>query len=255
MNMCDIEKNKLNNPPIKQVVVGLIFESIFKSFDDIVDFYENSKLKDIFSKKEKTQVMSFQFGDSLKLTQDILVGLKLTNDNNAAEFIIEPNRILYVDKNKYKDYETFINKFYSILNCFFNSNVKELKIQEMGLRYINNFNIPNSDIGKVFYISPNIHLTCNKQTQHYAKIANSLLVSNILNSENDDIFATVKTQYNPTKQSDLINITFDIDTHLNQKYTLNKIEDIKQRLNELKNFKNKIFFSNFENANNIKEFN
>ena len=252
--MSVVEYCKLNNPPIKQVIVGLVFESIFKSIDDIIDFYEKSDLKGSFSKKGKTQVMTFQLGDSSKLTQDVLEGLKLINDNNLIDVIIEPNRILYVDRNKYKNYETFISKFYNILNCFFKSNIKEFKIQEMGLRYINTFNISNSDIGKTFYISPNINLLNNEQNGYYAYIGNSLIVSNILDSENQSIFANVKTQYIPSSQLDLINVTFDIDTHLTQIFTLSEINDIEKRLIELKNFKNKIFFSNFANVYDIEEF-
>ncbi len=252
--MDSVENNKLNNPPIKQVIVGLMFEKIFKSIDDIIELYENSKLKEIFSKKEKTQIMSFQLGDSSKLTQDIIVGLKLTNSNNSIEVLIEPNRILYVDNSKYIDYKTFISNFYNILNCFFNSSIKEFRIQEIGLRYINSFNLKNIDIGKVFYIRPTINLTNRIQGNYYAYIGNSLLVSNIFNSENNKMFATVKTQYNPTNQSDLINVIFDIDTHYTLEYTLSKTEDIENKLIELKKFKNEIFFSNFENAYIIKEF-
>jgi len=247
--MIYIKDKKLNNPPIKQVIVGMLFENIFKSFDEIVPFYENSDLKNIFPKKEIIQTMAIQMNNAPKLTQDILSGLKLSNDN-SKELYVEQNRLLYIDGYKYNNYSTFIDKFYEILNCFFGSFVKEFKIKELALRYINSFNLSEEELGETFYIYPEINLSKKlpDKDNFYALMRNHLLVSNIISTENPNMSAVIKNVFNPINSAGMLNVLFDIDTNLRKEYTLNSIEGLKLEFSKLKEFKNQIFFSNFENA-------
>lgn len=246
--MIYIKDKKLNNPPIKQVIVGMLFENIFKSFDKIVPFYENSDLKNIFPKKEITQTIAIQMNNAPQLTQDVSDVLKLSNDN-LEELYIESNRLLYIDRHEYINYNAFIDKFFEILNCFFVSFVKEFKIKELGLRYINFFNISQEKLGKTFYICPGINLSKKtNESDFYALMRNHLLVSNIISTENPNMSAVIKNVFNPINSAGMLDVLFDIDTNLRKEYTLNSTEDLKLELSKLKEFKNQIFFSNFKNA-------
>lgn len=245
----------LNNPPIKQVSAGLLFEPVFKSFDDIQSFYESSKLKELFSKKEITKTMAVLMDKEPKITQDVMEFLKLSNSENLKELYIDSSRILYIDGDKYDNFDTFSSKLYEILDVFFNNSIKELKLKEVGLRYINSFNLPQNKLGELFYVCPQINLTKDKNPNNpYAYMSNNLTISSIVNAKNKSITAIVKNMINLNKETPLLNIVFDIDTNMCKEYTLSKSEDLKQDFLDLKSFKNQIFFSNFENAYDIEEF-
>ena len=244
----------LNNPPIKQVSAGLMFEPAFKSFDDIQLFYKNSKLKELFPKQETNKTMAVLMDKEPRITQDVMKFLKLTNDKNLKELYIDPSRILYIDGDKYSNFDTFSSALYDIVDIFLGS-IKELKIKEVGLRYINSFSLSQDKLGKVFYVCPQINLTNDGNPNNpYAYMSNNLTISSIVDVKNKNLSAIVKNMTNLKPNTPLLNIEFDIDTNMCKEYTLVKSEDLKKDFLELKRFKNQIFFSNFENAYEIEEF-
>ena len=82
---------------------------------------------------------------------------------------------------------------------------------------------------------------------------NYLSMANIQSLQNANIFSTVKTVFKALNPM-LLDITFDIDTHDTTSYTVNSKEELNEKVLKLKDFKNLIFFSNFKNPYEMKEF-
>ena len=247
-----IKKEKLNNAPIKEVMIAFAFDNIFKSSDDIKSFYDKSELKNIFAKQEETKALSIYLNNDTEITRDVLNGIKFNSADEKKELFIELDRAFYIDKNKYTGFEDFIKGFYDILKCFFDE-YEKIHIKELALRYVNVFNLQSDKLSNEFYIYPCISLQNN--CENFATMSNHLSVFNIQNINCAEIFATIKVAFYPINTNNLLNTVFDIDTHMLKEYTFNNIEETKEYILKLKNFENEIFFSNFKNVYEIKEFN
>ena len=253
----DMENNihkKLDKPPIKEVILGIAFENLFNTPKDIEDFYEQSAIKSKFITKEDVKEVKFEISEKPKISQDIISGCILTSADKHETINIVSNTVMFSDKSQYVSYENFITKFNNIMENILLYCSKPLTIKEIGLRYINNFNLNSQKLESEFKIVPTLNLiNPNDQTSLYAAMSNSLSMVNIQSAIYPNMFATVKTVYkahNPL----LLNITFDIDTHDTTTYTISSKEELNEKIILLKEFKNMIFFSNFEDAYKMEEF-
>lgn len=245
------EYKQLGNPPIKEVIIGLLLDGLFVNKDEIQAFYDNFSLKNKYVKQESITSVSFEIGNEPKIAQNIADGIVLKTEAEDEIIQIEPNKIMFIDRNKYIGFNNFFNKFEAIIANISKMYNQEIEIADIGLRYINNFNFLIDDIDKHFIIHPT--LNTNTEKCPYALKNNYLSVASIISTVNPQMFATVKTLFqiaNPVT----LNITFDIDTHINKTYKLNDLGGVKSKVLELKCFKNQIFFSNFNDIYNIEEF-
>lgn len=248
-------KRKLNNPPIKEVIIGMAIEGLFDTPESIENFYNQSNLKDRFSNKEILKAVKFEITEKPKILQDISPGFIFTDIDKTEAVTIELNTIRYSDKSKYISYENFIQKFDKIVDSLLQYSANSISIKEIGLRYINQFKLDSNKIGNEFVMKPTIELSSGTEEQKtlYAGMNNYLSVANIRSMQNINVFATVKTVYRALNPM-LIDITFDIDTHDTTSYTISNNEELKEKVFNLKNFKNLIFFSNFKKPYEMKEF-
>ena len=245
-------KQKLNNSPIKQVIIGLVIEGLFDNPSSIDTFYEQWSLKDTFTKSEIIKSVKFEINEKPKILQDITPGYVFKNADETETIVIELNTIRYSDQSKYVSYEHFIEKFSCIIESIFSYYDKTFNIKEIGLRYINCFDIESQRLDNEFMIVPTIRLNTDDNLP-FATYSNYLSMANVQSQSNANMFATVKTVYK-VKSPLLLNITFDIDTHDTTSYTLSSKEELNEKVSDLKEFKNLIFFSNFKNAYEMKEF-
>lgn len=252
--MDDNIKQKLQNAPIKNVVIGLAIEDLFENPETIECFYEQSSLKDKFCNKESLKSVKFEISEKPKIVQDVAPGFMYTNADKTETIVIELNTIRYNDNSKYESYEKFIEKFSSVVDEIFSYNEKAYNVKEIGLRYINCFNLDPNKLEE-FFIYPTVKLSTNIEgvITPFAAMNNYLLMANIQSQKNSNIFATIKTVHKAISPR-LLDITFDIDTHDTTGYTLNSKEELYEKVSCLKEFKNMIFFSNFKNAYEMKEF-
>lgn len=247
--MENVRKN-LINPPIKEVIIGISFEELFKTPEDINDFYQKSFLKDKYPKIDEIRTISFEIGNEPKLGKNLSIGSIITSEDDSELLHIEFNKLMFVDKNKYTDFDNFINKFTSIISEVLKLKSEIIPASDIGLRYINKFKLPLNKLNE-FHIVPTF--TCYEQNEVYAQYINHLTMTNIRSAENENIFANVKTILGNANGIN-IDITFDIDVHLKMMYNINNVENFYNEILQLKNFKNKIFFSNFDDAYKVKEF-
>lgn len=248
-------KQKLKNAPIKEVVIGLAIEGLFDTPDSIEKFYEQSSLKNTFINKEELKSVKFEISEKPKILQDVSPGYVFTNVEKTETIVIELNTIRYSDKSKYLSYESFIAKFGNIVDNILAYSTAPLSLKEIGLRYINQFNLNANKIGTEFLINPTIQLSNSQEISEdlFAAMNNYLSMANIQSLQNANIFSTVKTVFKALNPM-LLDITFDIDTHDTTSYTVNSKEELNEKVLKLKDFKNLIFFSNFKNPYEMKEF-
>ena len=143
-------KKKLDKAPITEVVIGLAIEGIFNTPESIDTFYEQSTLKEHFMNKEVIKAVTFEISEKPKISKDVSSGFAFTNADKTETINIELNKIMYSDKSKYVSYEIFIEKFGGILDSIIKFAKSPVKINEIGLRYVNNFDLNPFKLGKDF---------------------------------------------------------------------------------------------------------
>lgn len=249
--MTNIKFGHLANPPIKEVIIGLLVDGLFIDKDEIEKFSKNFTQVDKFIKQETIKSVTFELSDEPKIYQNVSEGKVLKTRSENEEIHILPNKIMFVDKTKYKDFETFYSKFEPIIRDIKSIYSQEIEIKDIGLRYINDFIFSEKDAEENFKISRT--LITDIDENRYALMKDYLAVARILSAVDNNMFATIKTIFKQISPVAL-NITFDIDTHLKKPYVLDDLTDLKTKVYGLKEFKNHIFFSNFKDIHNIKEF-
>ena len=148
------------NPPITEVVCEFRFE-LENTFDlEVVDLFFD-EIKEKFPKKKKGQFYQAEFKiDTKEKKQELSSKIVREFDQFFSE---DEKTLIQLDKerlsiHKLKPYSSW-QGFYPLINLVFNSYIKNIKIksiQRIGLRYINNFEIPLStfDIEQYFNLRP-----------------------------------------------------------------------------------------------------
>jgi len=145
------------NPPITEVVCEFRFE-LESSFDQkTVDLFFN-EIKEKFPKKKKGQTHQIKFeihpkGQSFNKTLEEFD--KFFSDDEKTLIQLDKGKLSI---HKLKPYNSW-QEFYPLINLVLDSYIKNIKIksiQRIGLRYINNFEIPLSifDIEQYFNLRP-----------------------------------------------------------------------------------------------------
>lgn len=145
------------NPPITEVICEFRFE-LENAFDPkTVDLFFD-EIKDKFPKKKKGQIHQMKFevnpkGQSFNKTFEEFD--QFFSDDEKTLIQLDKERLSI---HKLKPYGSW-GEFYPLINLVFNSYIKNIKIksiQRIGLRYINNFEIPllSFDIEQYFNLRP-----------------------------------------------------------------------------------------------------
>lgn len=148
------------NPSITEVVCEFRFE-LENTFDQkAVDLFFD-EIKEKFPKKKKGQFYQAEFKIDAKEKKQELSS-KIVREFNQF-FSDDEKTLIQLDKgrlsiHKLKPYNSW-QEFYPLINLVFDSYIKNIKIksvQRIGLRYINNFEIPLSifDIEQYFNLRP-----------------------------------------------------------------------------------------------------
>lgn len=144
------------NPPIAEVICEFRFE-LENAFDPkAVDLFFD-EIKDKFPKKKKGQMHEMKFeinpkGQSFNKTFEEFD--QFFSDDEKTLIRLDRGRLSI---HKLKPYSSW-GEFYPLIDLVFNSYIKNIKIksiQRIGLRYINNFEIPLSSFDTEQYF--NLH--------------------------------------------------------------------------------------------------
>src|SRR3989344_1098889 len=148
------------NSPITEVVCEFRFE-LENAFDQkAVDLFFN-EIKEKFPKKKKGQVHQMKYEISPKKEESF----SKTFQEFDQFFADDEKTMIQLDKgrlsiHKLKPYSSW-QEFYPLIRLVFNTYIKNIKIksiQRIGLRYINNFEIPLStmEIEQYFNLRPSL---------------------------------------------------------------------------------------------------
>lgn len=247
------EKKCLKNAPIKEVIIGISSDELFKSFEDIEEFFKNSSLNEKFKPIQELKRFALEMnGKDAKFNKTISIGKGYENKNKSERINIELDRIMFIDRSKYTNFKTLSNKFYLILEEIFKFKKCTIKTNDIGLKYTNVFDFTNDKLKEKFYIKPIMSYT-NSENKIYGKQLNSAFMSQIQSTEYNNAYAIIQTVISKIS-GDKYKIIFDIDTHTHN-IEIQDVNSFKKEILKLKEFKNEIFFSNFDNAYTIEEFN
>ena len=154
----------------------------------------------------------------------------------------------FVCLSRLKPYETwdkFIDKFIGLWEIF----IDDVKITEFGaqLRFINEFDLPSDNFYEKLSIGGNIVRT-PPTSVHRAFNQFNLLKNG--QAEGEQLLADV-ISYVEAKDSEQVNIIFDIQTSLANSSEYTDIKNLRAKLELLRDFKNELFFVNIPEAERI----
>ena len=172
----------------------------------------------------------------------------MSNENKNEIWSLDLKRILFSDKTKYTSFDNFLNKFSNKAHKIYNE-LNETTTNLIVLRYSNEFSFKISELSENFAILPFFEQKYNNIL--YASNESYMNVINIVSSDNDKMSATINTKFVVDEiDSSKLLINFDIEI----KYQINNkinLEQIYAYLTEMREFKNKIFFSNVIKAREV----
>lgn len=233
-----MSRNVLNNPPILEAVLEIQFlqeQGISelgyedKELEDIM-----SILKDKYSKNERhyRQRMDIKFGNKPPLNKKnisptVIVGLKLTNENDKIVYQIFKDKIAVSKLEPYSSFENLLNELISVFDL-----LKEIystkKINRIGVRYVNKIQTQNTDVNYL-KVTPFLF----KNSTFDTEVSHNQSVFRI-----EDCKALLNYRYNNFEKYALI----DIDAYkiFNEDEVNFKV--IKLYFEKLRKIKNNLFF-------------
>jgi uncharacterized protein (TIGR04255 family) len=167
-------------------------------------------------------------------------GYVLFSPDRKKEVFVSTLNIAIRDAAKYKDGEHLINQYKEVWNAYSKYNTPE-QLKRVGLRYINNFFMTPAEANINLLIKPVVNHK-GKGTLLLSGLAGQYAVRSDFYRANANLGIVISPQPN-----DKLNITFDIDV-FDQDIPYVDFGSIKDTLDRLREFKNKIFFDNILDA-------
>jgi len=241
-------EKKLKNPPISEAIVGVAFTK-----ENKLTLAEITKLKNEIEKTgfiffEKTYKREFEIDFQEKNT-----AISKNNSNQNGFLLKKDNLILFLEKNRitlkqikqYKTYENFIQKYKILLDILIKQK-KLIKTNDIGLRYINKFDLKNERINK-YKIQPLLGKSNNVYS--LSDFRSSYKLSSAKYGLNVIINSSITA-----KNTNYVSIVFDIDVHKNEEIVIQQTQDILNILKVMRELKNCIFFENLDKPESMEEF-
>jgi len=229
--------SNLENAPIEQAIIAVDVEPS-KQLEHLAGIVES--LKGLYPTNQKVNRKSVFVTDDNVTAQNFQEGYALNSDDKKKEVNINLSRIAFRDADKYIDFDNLISQYESIWNIYLQTGLPE-KLSRIGLRYVNKFFMTPEDVESNLLIKPFINsgddgmLLLGELFAQYA-------VRSDLYKANGNVFIVTSPQVDGKLQ-----ITFDIDV-FDQSIPYVDFNSIKDTLNRLRGFKNKLFFENILDA-------
>lgn len=232
-------------PQIKESRIGLFFEKLFVSKQDLISL----KINEILSKKypTKKEIKYNNLNIQRNTIQTDLFGGYMFNSSDQNQIVyIEPSRILFIDKSAYTNFKDLLAKYEDILEII-SQLPSDKKINAVVLTTNNIIECEYEKREQISHLLPNISLS-NKENNNsfFASIVE--FQNNIFISKNpatpQQIDGLVSVRTNGTIQESILQLIFNNELSIRVK--TNDVNKIKEKLEELHTFRNEIFFSNIK---------
>ena len=243
--------SKLKNPPIKEVALDIAIDNYFSNISEIdaicVEIektYPNKKPS--FGIKPSINVNNNKLESVSEIT-----GYIFSNQDNTEILIIDKKRIIFVDRNKYANFENFYSKFKKVFEQI--NKIKPIQNpREMGLKYANVFSLEQDEVintnpPKVNFLPNFAAFDRSPEKKKFAGLTRFAGNYMLQADNNTELIAFINTDLQFVGSPLRMQTVFVIDTLL-------RIKEISLDADvaKLREFKNEIFFANVDS--NIKEF-
>ncbi|WP_428897506.1 TIGR04255 family protein [Parelusimicrobium proximum] len=235
---------KLKNPPIIESRMGLIIPDFFTKLEDLDSVLE--KIKEILPKVKP--IRDIKNPDMPKEEREKLpvLGYAAGSEDFTQFIALEKGRVLYVDKEKYTDFDTMfslLKRLWSAID-FKNSGKK---IEQIALSTYNSFGVKYDDeMPAIAPILPSIntHYPGKTESEIFAGESRSQVVLGKYVNTSDEIQALVDTALKFDGEKNIMNVRFDTECSCSPKGM--DVESLEKQCQRLRNFRNEIFFLNVD---------
>ncbi|MBW6481508.1 MAG: TIGR04255 family protein [Vicingaceae bacterium] len=222
----------LKNAPIQEALIDFKF--------DLDDKLTVDKLKEFSTEKvanypKMGDILEYNIGINLDSTinqNKLIAGVNLTKEDEGRVCQLRINGVAFNKIKGYTDWQNFISEPKQIWEDFINE-FNFLKITRIGIRYINKFELQHkTDLRDDFYLLPILPKGLNEEMEGFN-------LEILLPNKNKNIKGLIREYI---KKEDNKNfMVLDIDVFMQSNLSLN-IDNIWDIFDELREFKNKIFF-------------
>jgi len=236
------EQRHLNNAPIKEAVIEI--RTIASDNFEITTFDSESSgfQLDGYSKKDilKSREFKFTLKDSdieNQPTEPQLLGYRYCSNDQKYVVNFQKTAFIFSRLQPYEDWDTFKNEAKKLWDIYVD-HAKPLKATRVATRFINVINIPLPirDFSDYLTTPPEI-------PKELPQSLASFMFRMVLPDNDAKYFATI-TQSLEHAESNFVPLLLDIDVYIQRQMDINKA--IWEHLDNLRVFKNKIFFSTLQ---------
>lgn len=233
-----MDYEKLNKPPIIEVVVGVLLSKPIHSVEKLESLYDSHFSKTFAKKEERKNIKaSINIKAGVLDYADTPIGLQLSTEPKDLTLFLETNRLSLSKLAPYETGEDLLKTYKNLWEIFIKDYDGEIKFNDIGLRYINKFTLPANRLEE-FSIKP---VLASKNRVLFGKYVGQYTIL----SERYAARAIINVVMEP-KENNNVDIMLDIDTHNVNGTKYNNFEsDIKNVILRLKDFKNDLFFLKF----------
>jgi len=238
-----MEIYKLKNPPIVEAIIGVQLNKDYHHIKALKNIYDASlnKKYPIINNCTANQI-GFNLEEKAGFEYKQERGLKLSNEDKNQIIFLEKNRVSLSQLPPYTSGDDLIEKYEEIWG-FFSEHIKIDSLKGIEVRYINKFELEEEKLEDYFKIK------LEKGETDFEMPRERLVARYDTRSQRYNANATINTIVQKIN-NEKVSIIFDIDTHeFNVSY--NNFGTIKDTLYRLREFKNKIFFSNLPKAKEL----
>jgi uncharacterized protein (TIGR04255 family) len=242
---------KLNKAPIKEAIISLTIDNNKHTIEALENICNN--LITLYPKKEelKEDKIELNFNNNILQThtQSRHIGFILTSNDNNKIITITQDRISFNVLSAYQTWEIFLDE-YKLLWDKFTCDIKTpYNIKDIKLLYINEFDIPILNWHEYILMQSNmaVNTDCENSTIETIQTTSH---HKVLSREYEAI-SDVIIQITP-KDTEFLNVIFSIDItseHIIDNYK--NFAPLNPVFNQLRQLKNKIFFANVPQAQEL----
>ncbi|GEM_PF-6939370 len=235
----------LKYPPIEQAIIAVVIESQqqFEVLDTI-----SKTLETTYPVKHqlKRQSVFVDVAESNVRSQNWQDGYALFSEDRKKEVNINLSSVAFKDADKYENFEHLTNQYADIWKEYLQGTTPE-KLNRVGLRYVNSFFMTPEEIDTNLLIKPVINSIGTDDNLLLSSLFGQYGVRSDLYRASGNIFIVINPQVDNNTLQNTLQVTFDIDV-FDENIPYVDFASIKDTLNRLRYFKNKLFFDNIVDA-------
>ena len=235
--------NKKVKSYIRETRIGLFYDDAFSNEKDILNI--KSLLSKDFEFKGNRINKEIKINPKENNIEEKFDGYAFESSDNKQKIFFERKRLLFVDNSEYISFDNLMNLYDKVLTIVHDSFFNQVKFKNILMTTINAIECPVNKANNIAPFLPYLNLRISNQDNNtFAFMKGHHIVSALIKNPRtpQELNASIESII-PTITS---NNSFPLVLNIETEATLrdNNIEYIKNKLNDLRDFRNEIFFSN-----------